>query len=68
MSDNGATTEQDRSESSAKYKLGDEVLYAGERCIISGVIVAYMVDDKNGELVGIQVAESMLDPADEAAQ
>ena len=68
MSDNGATTTQDRSESSTKFKLGDEVLYAGERCIISGVIVAYMVDDKNGELVGIQVAESMLSPVDEAAQ
>ena len=68
MSNNGATTTQGRSKTSAKYKLGDEVLYAGERCIISGVIVAYMVDDKNGELVGIQVAESMLDPADEAAQ
>ena len=59
---------QKQGESSTKFKLGDEVLYAGERCIISGVIVAYMVDDKNGELVGIQVAESMLDPADEAAQ
>ena len=59
---------QKQGESSTKYKLGDEVLYAGERCIISGVIVAYMVDDKNGELVGIQVAESMLSPVDEAAQ
>ena len=57
-----------QSESSAKYKVGDEVLYAGESCIISGVIVAYMVDDKNGELVGIQVAESMLDPAEEAGK
>lgn len=54
--------------SQTKYKVGDEVLYAGESCIISGVIVAYMVDDKNGELVGIQVAESMLDHADKAAQ
>jgi hypothetical protein len=54
--------------SQTKYKVGDEVLYAGESCIISGVIVAYMVDDKNGELVGIQVAESMLDPIDEVAQ
>ena len=54
--------------SQTKYKVGDEVVYAGERCIVSGVIVAYMVDDANGELVGIQVAESMLDPADEAAQ
>ena len=59
---------QKQGESSTKFKLGDEVLYAGERCIISGVIVAYMVDDKNGELVGIQVAESMLSPVDEAAQ
>ena len=36
MSDNaGATTEQDRSESSAKYKVGDEVCVEGELCTIS---------------------------------
>lgn len=35
MSDNGATTTQVRSESSAKYKVGDEVWVDGERCIIS---------------------------------
>ena len=54
--------------SQTKYKVGDEVVYAGERCIVSGVIVAYMVDDANGELGAIHVAESMLLPADEAAQ
>lgn len=68
MSDNGATTTQGRSESSAKYKVGDEVLYAGKRWIVKGVIVAYMVADASGELGGIHVAESMLRPADETAQ
>ena len=59
---------QKQGESSAKYKVGDEVLYGGKRWIVSGVIVAYMVDDANGELGAIHVAESMLLPADEAAQ
>ena len=68
MSDNGATTTRDRSELSAKYKVGDEVLYAGKRWIVRGVVVAYMVDDASGELGGIHVAESMLRPAEEAAQ
>jgi len=51
-----------------KYKVGDEVLYAGKRWIVRGVVVAYMVDDASGELGGIHVAESMLRPANEAAQ
>jgi len=53
---------------SMKYKVGDEVLYAGKRWIVRGVVVAYMVDDASGELGGIHVAESMLRPANEAAQ
>jgi len=56
------------SESSAKYKVGDEVLYAGERCIISGVKVEYSIDDANGELIATQLSESVLDPADEATK
>ena len=59
---------QKQGESSAKYKVGDEVLYAGKRWIVRGVVVAYMVDDASGELGGIHVAESMLRPANEAAQ
>ena len=68
MSNNGATTEQDRSESSAKYKVGDEVSYAGIRGVVSSVRVVYSVDDMNGECIASQVGGYMLDPADEAAQ
>lgn len=59
---------QKQGASSAKYKVGDEVLYAGERCIVSGVKVEYSIDDASGELVAIQIPESMLDPAEEPAQ
>jgi len=63
-----ATTTQDRSESSAKYKVGDEVLYAGERCKIAHVMVAYHLVDLSGEPLAMKVGEYLLDPADEAAQ
>ena len=69
MIDNaGATTTQDRSESSAKYKVGDEVLHAGERCKIIHVMVAYHLADLSGEPIAMKVGEYLIDPADEAAQ
>ena len=74
MSDNaGATTEQDRSESSAKYKVGDRVKFVDEDCVVSGVTETltgrwrYNIE-RNGVCIAVGVTENMLDPADEDAQ
>ena len=59
---------QKQGESSAKYKVGDEVMYAGKRCKIIHVMVAYHLADLSGEPIAIKVGEYLIDPADEAAQ
>lgn len=59
---------QKQGESSAKYKLGDEVMYAGKRCKIIHVMVAYHLADLSGEPIAMKVGEYLIDPADEAAQ
>ena len=55
------------SESSAKYKVGDEVLYAGERVKIIHVMITYHLADLSGDPIAMKVGEYLLDPADEAA-
>ena len=72
MSDNaGTTTEQDRSESSAKYKVGDRVKFVDEDCVVSGVTETltgrwrYNIE-RNGVCIAVGVTENMLDPADDA--
>jgi len=75
MSDNGqgATTTQDRSESSGKYKVGDRVKFVDEDCLVIGVTETltgrcrYNIE-RNGVCIAVGVTENMLDPADEAAQ
>ena len=59
---------QKQGESSAKYKVGDKMLYAGERCKIAHVMVAYHLVDLSGEPIAMKVDEYLIDPADEAAQ
>ena len=59
---------QKQGESSANYKLGDEVMYAGKRCKIIHVMVAYHLADLSGEPIAMKVGEYLIDPADEAAQ
>lgn len=64
---------QDRSESSAKYKVGDRVKFVDEDCVVSGVTETltgrwrYNIE-RNGVCIAVGVTENMLDPADEAAQ
>ena len=64
---------QDRSESSAKYKVGDRVKFVDEDCVVSGVSETltgrwrYNIE-RNGVCIAVGVTENMLDPADEAAQ
>ena len=62
------STMQDRSESSAKYKVGDEVLYAGERVKIIHVMITYHLADLSGEPIAMKVGEYLLDPAEEAGK
>ena len=72
-SDNGATTEQDRSESSAKYKVGELVKFVDEDCVVSGVTETltgrwrYNIE-RNGVCIAVGVTENMLDPAEEAGK
>ncbi len=67
------STMQDRSESSAKYKVGERVKFVDEDCVISGVTETltgrwrYNIE-RNGVCIAVGVTENMLDPADEAAQ
>lgn len=72
MRDNAeATTMQDRSESSAKYKVGERVKFVDEDCVISGVTETltgrwrYNIE-RNGVCIAVGVTENMLDPAEEA--
>ena len=74
MSDNAeVTTTQDRSESSAKYKIGDRVKFVDEDCSVIGVTETltgrwrYNIE-RNGVCIAVGVTENMLDPADEDAQ
>ena len=73
MSDNGATMTQDRSESSAKYKVGDEVLYSESKYFVISAtrtqagLYLYNIE-RRVTLAAIGVTENMLDPAEEAAQ
>ena len=54
-----ATMTQDRSESSAKYKVGDEVLYGRTQCEVAGVRVSvfgwtlYDLKASNGQVLGV---------------
>ena len=57
-----------QSESSARYKVGDEVMYANVRCKIMQVMSTYHLADLSGEPIAMKVGEYLLDPADEAAQ
>lgn len=74
MSDNAeATTMQDRSESSAKYKVGERVKFVDEDCVVSGVTETltgrwrYNIE-RNGVCIAVGVTENMLDPAEEAGK
>ena len=64
---------QDRSESSAKYKVGERVKFVDEDCVVSGVTETltgrcrYNIE-RNGVCIAVGVTENMLDPADEAVQ
>lgn len=64
------STMQDRSESSAKYKVGERVKFVDEDCVISGVTETltgrwrYNIE-RNGVCIAVGVTENMLDPADE---
>ena len=64
---------QDRSESSAKYKVGDRVKFIDEDCVVSGVTETltgrwrYNIE-RNGGCIAVGVTENMLDPEEEDAQ
>ena len=64
---------QDRSESSAKYKVGDEVLYSESRYFVISAtrtqagLYLYNIE-RMVTLAAMGVTENVLDPADEAAQ
>lgn len=64
------STMQDRSASSAKYKVSDRVKFVDEDCVVSGVTETltgrwrYNIE-RNGVCIAVGVTENMLDPADE---
>ena len=68
-----ATMTQDRSEQSARYKVGDKVKFVDEDCVVIGVTETltgryrYNIS-RNGVCIAVGVTENMLDPADEDAQ